>query len=263
MMFCFSRSIRMIKAHLKILILYRVLSGVLVKSGNVFEGTVGQTAVIRCPFPDLHIYTPKYFCRDPCSSSRDVLIKTEKIDEVVSAGRYSVRSTANTMIFTVTIRHLTLKDSGVYYCALDQWFRDTLEKVQLVVRPAPVIPPLNTLAPTYNTTHTSADHSSLSEQLLTTPQWSTVLVESYAVDGSMVWVGLLMLVMFLVLVAPVYFNRRSCSKSKFQDASNHNQTVKDDVLFYDKTMVWYSLVDPPKDDFSLLCSNVQYCDHLE
>nr|XP_055024583.1 CMRF35-like molecule 8 [Misgurnus anguillicaudatus] len=258
-MFLFVNILGRMKTVLKILCLLKVLCGVLVKSGNVFEGTVGQTVVIRCPFPDLHILTPKYFCRHPCTLSKHVLIKTEKIDEIVSVGRYSVMSTTNTKTLTVTIRHLTPKDSGFYYCGLDQWFYDSLKKVHLVVHSGPVNPSLNT-------THKSADRS---EQFMihsTTTQWSTesiVLVESYAVDGSMVWVGVLMLVMFLVLMAPVCFNRRSCSKSKFEDASHLNQTVEDEVLFYDKTMALYSLVDPPKGDFSLFCSNVQYCDHVE
>ncbi len=110
-----------------------VLTGVLMKSGNVYVRTVGETVDIRCTYPDDHKYTPKYFCRHPCKSS--VLIKSAKPDQVVSDGRYSLIDTVSGRFFTVTIKHLRLTDSGVYYCGLDQWFSDTQNKVHLSVHP--------------------------------------------------------------------------------------------------------------------------------
>uniref|UniRef100_A0A673KFQ0 Immunoglobulin domain-containing protein n=1 Tax=Sinocyclocheilus rhinocerous TaxID=307959 RepID=A0A673KFQ0_9TELE len=110
-----------------------VLPSVLMKSGNVYVRTVGETVQIRCPYPDDHRYTPKYFCRHPCKSSEQVLIKTAKTYQVVLDGRYSLTDTVNGQFFTVTIKHLRLTDSGVYYCGLDQWFIDTLKKVNLSV----------------------------------------------------------------------------------------------------------------------------------
>uniref|UniRef100_A0A672LSU8 Immunoglobulin V-set domain-containing protein n=1 Tax=Sinocyclocheilus grahami TaxID=75366 RepID=A0A672LSU8_SINGR len=111
-----------------------VLTGVLMKSGNVYEGTVGETVDIRCPYLDDYKYTPKYFCRHPCKSNH-VLIKSAKFDQVVSYGRYSVIDIVSGLFFTVTIKHLRLTDTGVYYCGTDQWFSDTLNKVHLFVRP--------------------------------------------------------------------------------------------------------------------------------
>ncbi len=110
-----------------------VLTGVLMTSGNIYVGTVGETVAIRCTYPDKHIYTPKYFCRHPCKSS--VLIKNAKFNQVVSDGRYSMIDTVSGRFFTVTIKHLRLTDSGVYYCGLDQWFIDTQNKVHLSVHP--------------------------------------------------------------------------------------------------------------------------------
>nr|XP_055024609.1 CMRF35-like molecule 8 [Misgurnus anguillicaudatus] len=255
MMFCLSRSIRMMKAHLKILILYRVLCDVLVKSENVFEGTVGQTVVIRCPFPDLHIYTPKYFCRHPC---KHVLIKTEKIDEVVSAGRYSVMSTTNTKIFTVTIRHLTLKDSGFYYCGLDQWFKDTLEKVQLVVHSAPVTPALYTSAAVLSSTH-----------ILNNTVVSTT--HTYTVDVSLVYAGVLLLLVLCALVALVLlYKRKSMSKSSalnhptpdnlVLDTPDPSQNIEDVYHLYNVVTEHCSVGRPTADDSSLNYSTVQNCD---
>ncbi|XP_057213121.1 protein CD300H-like isoform X4 [Triplophysa rosa] len=134
---------------MKIVCLFIVFRDVLMKSGNVYEGTVGQTVEIRCPVPDEYKYTQKYFCRDPC---KHVLIQTERTDQVVSDRKYSVIFNMNAKTFSVTIKHLTLKDSGVYYCGLDEWFHDKLIKVKLSVKvfiPAPVSSFSSTGTPKY------------------------------------------------------------------------------------------------------------------
>nr|XP_055024607.1 CMRF35-like molecule 3 [Misgurnus anguillicaudatus]XP_055024608.1 CMRF35-like molecule 3 [Misgurnus anguillicaudatus] len=263
------------KAHLKILILFRVCS-VLVKSGNVFEGTVGQTVVIRCPFPNKHKYTPKYFCRHPCSLSKHVLLKTEEIDEVVSADRYSVMSTSSTRIFTVTIRHLTLKDSGFYYCGLDQWFRDTLKKVQLIVHPAPVTPHIHvthTSAAVLNstnilnhtvvsTTHTYTDDSSPPPTVQFTNS-SQMPDKSSAAEVSLGYASILLVLCALVALVLLY-KRRLMSKSSalkhptpdnaVLDTPDLNQNIEDIYHLYDE------LGQPLADDSSVIYSTVQNCD---
>ncbi len=115
-----------------LIVLSLVLTGVLMKSEDVYVRTEGEMVDIRCTYPDDHLYTPKYFCRHPCKS---VLIKSASIGQVVSNGRYSLTDTTSGRVFTVSIRHLRLTDSGVYYCGLDQWFRDTQNKVTLSVHP--------------------------------------------------------------------------------------------------------------------------------
>ncbi|KAF4072431.1 hypothetical protein AMELA_G00262770 [Ameiurus melas] len=103
-----------------------------IKAESVFTETEGGSVDISCKYPDGYQYTPMYFCRDPCSYS-DVLIKSVKADTFVSEGRYTARNTLSTRSFSVTIRHLTLKDSGVYYCGVDAWGKDKLTKVKLTV----------------------------------------------------------------------------------------------------------------------------------
>ncbi len=117
---------------LAVLSLVLMKSFVLMKSEDVYVRTEGETVDIRCTYPDDHIYTPKYFCRHPCTS---VLIKSTKSGQVVSNGRYSVTDITSARVFTVSIKHLRLTDSGVYYCGLDQWFSHINNKVTLSVHP--------------------------------------------------------------------------------------------------------------------------------
>ncbi|XP_053479900.1 CMRF35-like molecule 5 isoform X1 [Ictalurus furcatus] len=115
-----------------------------IKAESVFTGTEGGSVDISCQYPDGYQYTPMYFCRDPCSYS-DVLIQSVKADTVISEGRYTALNTLSTRSFSVTIRQLTLKDSGVYYCGVDKWGKDKLTKVKLTVSEA--VPTVSTRAP--------------------------------------------------------------------------------------------------------------------
>ncbi|XP_042585795.1 CMRF35-like molecule 9 isoform X2 [Cyprinus carpio] len=224
----------------KILCLFIVLPSVLMKSGPVYVSTEGETVKISCPYPDRHINTPKYFCRHPCKSSHHVLIKTVKHDQAVSDGRYSLIDSVNGRSFTVTIRHLRLTDSGYYYCGLDQWFKDTLKKVNLSVHQAPGS----------RSTHTP-------ENTHITSTWTTTLTSAGSV--TVVCAGVMLFLVFWIIVALVcIYSRRSDAKSRYtvQDPPDFNQAV-DDVC----TMVVYSLDDPPKEDCSCLnySTTVYYC----
>ncbi|XP_058640403.1 CMRF-35-like molecule 4 [Onychostoma macrolepis] len=225
-------SVSLCLTQLKTLAVFSVVvTGVLMKSENVYVGTVGETVDIKCQYPDDHRYTPKYFCRHPCKSS--VLIKSAKIDQVVSDGRYSLIDFVSGRFFTVTIKHLRLTDSDVYYCGLDQWFRDTLNQVQLSVRP---------------------DNSHSYEPLPSTVQspGSTPPVNSSSVNVTAVCAGVLLFLVFWILVASVcIYSRRSDAKSRYtaQEPPDFNQAMEDIC-----TMVVYSLDDPPKED----CSSLNY-----
>ncbi|KAF4072429.1 hypothetical protein AMELA_G00262750 [Ameiurus melas] len=134
-----------------------------IKAESVFTGTEGGSVDISCKYPDGYQYTPMYFCRDPCSYS-DVLIKSVKADMIVSEGRYTALNTLSTRSFSVTIRHLTLKDSGVYYCGVDAWGKDKLTKVKLTVSEVSTHAPVS--RQTQNTEVTQLPHTT---NVITTP----------------------------------------------------------------------------------------------
>ncbi|KAK7146121.1 hypothetical protein R3I93_013757 [Phoxinus phoxinus] len=206
-----------------------VLTSVLMKSGDVFERTVGEKVEIRCPYSDDNKYTPKYFCRNPCGN-KHVLIKTAKTDQVVSDGRYSMIDNVSGRFFTVTIKDLRLKDSGVYYCGVDKWFRDTLKKVHLSVRKA---------APVNRPSHIS--EKTITSTTTTTTAWTTATLTSavvtsslqtndsfYNINVAVVCAGVLVLLVFGVLVALVFLCRkRSHSTSRSLTGAVPENSVQD------------------------------------
>uniref|UniRef100_W5MVS3 Ig-like domain-containing protein n=1 Tax=Lepisosteus oculatus TaxID=7918 RepID=W5MVS3_LEPOC len=97
------------------------------------NGSEGESVEIKCNYPDGYQYKKKYWCRHPCGN-KDVLIKTGKTDTVVSVGRFSLFDNVSSRTFTVTMSRLTLQDTGVYYCGLEQWGTDRLSKIDLRVR---------------------------------------------------------------------------------------------------------------------------------
>ncbi|KAI4902464.1 hypothetical protein NFI96_001845 [Prochilodus magdalenae] len=101
--------------------------------GNVFTGTEGGNVEIYCTYADGYQNVAKYFCRDPCSSS-DVLIESEKADDVDSKSRYALLNNVSALSFTVTISNLSVNDSGIYYCGVERWGRDEYTRVEICVR---------------------------------------------------------------------------------------------------------------------------------
>ncbi|XP_026124576.1 CMRF35-like molecule 1 isoform X1 [Carassius auratus] len=253
------------KVHLKILSVFIVLPSVLMTSGNVYVRTVGEGVDIRCTYPVDHKNTLKYLCRHPCKSSKHVLIKAAKPDLVVSDGRYSLFDNVGVQTFTVTIKNLSMTDSGVYYCGLDRWFTDTLNKVNLSVYQAVPVSrsthtPENThITSTWTTTLTSADNSSSYEQFssaspVVQSKGSTLLGNSVSI--TVACAGLLVMLVFGVLVALVSLCRkRSDLKSRclrppvpenpVQNSPNLNlvsQTVDNGSHLYDEIVTEYSMV---------------------
>ncbi|MCI4380723.1 hypothetical protein PGIGA_G00243450 [Pangasianodon gigas] len=212
------------------------------KAESVFTGTEGGSVDISCKYADGYQYTPMYFCRDPCTSSSHVLIRSEKADVVVSKGRYTALNSVSARRFSVTIRHLTLKDSGVYYCGVDKWGSDKLTKVKLTV---------------------SKDSSILHEQA------SSTAPPQHALDplGQLLVVcgGVLGLMLCCVLAALVILYRKTSTNiTSLKLAAPEIQISypppdhEDICHVYDEMLAVYSLAGPAiGDDSSATYSTIQ------
>ena len=103
------------------------------KRKNGSHGREGGCLDIICSYPDGYQNVPKYLCLHPCTTKNHVLIKSEKANDVVQNGRFSLYDNVHGRTFTVTIKHLESQDAGSYYCGLDQWGRDVMIKVEVSV----------------------------------------------------------------------------------------------------------------------------------
>ncbi|XP_059408995.1 CMRF35-like molecule 5 [Carassius carassius] len=98
--------------------------------GTEIHGFFGKVATITCS----HSWTSsniKYFCRDPCKDSKDILVKSGQSP----TGRYRLKDSGNT--FTVVISDLQESDSGIYWCGVDRFGYDSFKKVKLTLSKDP------------------------------------------------------------------------------------------------------------------------------
>lgn len=81
-------------------------------------GSEGENFVFKCEYPKgLQNYT-KYFCRDD-NSSCSHKIKTNKHNEWVNDGHFSLYDNTTAAFFIVTVDKLTLKHHGMYRCGVE------------------------------------------------------------------------------------------------------------------------------------------------
>ncbi|KAG7332548.1 hypothetical protein KOW79_004382 [Hemibagrus wyckioides] len=257
------------QTFVRTLSLFQVLISVTVKSKaeHVFTGTEGGSVDITCKYPDGYQYTTMYLCRHPCYSS-DVLIKSKKVDQAISMGRYTALNTPSGRSFSVTIRHLRLKDSGVYYCGVDKWGYDILIKVKLNVTKAPAVsshapvilqsqsPDVTQLPHAMTVISSTADNFTSYEQASSTTQPQHSLdphVQLLVVCG-----GVLGLMLCCVLATLVILYRK---KSSTQNTSlkppapesqiSHPSSDQEDIWHvYDDMLAVYSLAGPARGDKS-------------
>ncbi|XP_051771166.1 CMRF35-like molecule 8 [Ctenopharyngodon idella] len=79
---------------------------------------------IKCKYEKKYTQKTKYFCRGQKPDTLQIgwcsdLIRTEEKDKWVQKDRFSLYDDARSAVFNVTIRDLTERDSGTYYCAVD------------------------------------------------------------------------------------------------------------------------------------------------
>uniref|UniRef100_A0A8C2C6G9 Ig-like domain-containing protein n=1 Tax=Cyprinus carpio TaxID=7962 RepID=A0A8C2C6G9_CYPCA len=85
----------------------------------------GETVTIICSYSWASTNI-KYFCRDPCKDSKDILVKSDQSP----TGRYTLKDSGEGT-FTVNITDLQESDSGIYQCGVERYGFDTFTKVKL------------------------------------------------------------------------------------------------------------------------------------
>lgn len=102
-------------------------------------GYAGGDVNITCRYNKYDLENAKYFCKGKkperiktqwCSEH----IRTKEKEKWVHSGRFSVFDDRRSAAFTVTIRNLSLLDSGIHQCAVDRSNRkDSYSEVKLDV----------------------------------------------------------------------------------------------------------------------------------
>uniref|UniRef100_A0A4W4H467 Immunoglobulin domain-containing protein n=1 Tax=Electrophorus electricus TaxID=8005 RepID=A0A4W4H467_ELEEL len=90
-------------------------------------GQVGGFVMISCSHK-IADDNKKYFCRKPCKTDKDILIKSDQS----STTKYKLKDLGDGR-FTVNITELQKTDSGTYWCGVERWFKDTYIEVLLTV----------------------------------------------------------------------------------------------------------------------------------
>ncbi|KAL1281378.1 hypothetical protein QQF64_000181 [Cirrhinus molitorella] len=107
-----------------------------VSSGSV-TGYSGGEVNITCKYKKENTANAKYLCKGKKPKKvktewRCELIKTEKKDEWVHSGGFSLYDDTRAAVFTVTIRNLSEQDSGTYHCGVDKTTKkDSYTEVKL------------------------------------------------------------------------------------------------------------------------------------
>uniref|UniRef100_A0A8C0XYS8 Ig-like domain-containing protein n=1 Tax=Cyprinus carpio carpio TaxID=630221 RepID=A0A8C0XYS8_CYPCA len=106
-----------------------MLSGIGILSADEMKihGHSGETVTIVCSYSWASTNI-KYFCRDPCKDSKDILVKSDQSP----TGRYTLKDSGEGT-FTVNITDLQESDSGIYWCGVERSVKDTYQKVNLTV----------------------------------------------------------------------------------------------------------------------------------
>ncbi|XP_064126381.1 CMRF35-like molecule 9 [Loxodonta africana] len=127
-----------------------LLGGCLLLSGSTalegpkeISGFEGDTVSVRCSYGEELKGHQKYWCKKSriffsyhCSDT----IYTGKDGQEAVSGRVSIRDSRQEQAFTVTLRNLTQKDGGKYWCGVSKLGFDESFLITLVVLPGPCCP---------------------------------------------------------------------------------------------------------------------------
>lgn len=117
------------------------------KGPKEVSGFEGDSVSLQCTYEKKMRGHRKYWCREGglvLSRCSDIVYSSQ--NQEVVRGRMSIRDRPRDLSMTVTMRDLTMKDSGKYWCGIDRLGFDESFEVSLIVFPGssrPVIWPLS------------------------------------------------------------------------------------------------------------------------
>ncbi|KAL6044597.1 hypothetical protein STEG23_035225 [Scotinomys teguina] len=107
------------------------------KGPKEISGFEGDKVSLKCTYEKKLRGHRKYWCRQGgimVSRCTDIVYTTQ--NQEVAQGRMSIRDNPRDLSITVTMRDLTLKDAGKYWCGIDRLGFDESFEVSLIVFPA-------------------------------------------------------------------------------------------------------------------------------
>lgn len=106
------------------------------KGPKEISGFEGDTVSLQCTYEKRMRGYRKYWCRQGgllVSRCGDIVYTNQ--NQEVTRGMMSIRDSPRELSMTVTMRRLTLKDSGKYWCGIDRLGLDESFEVTLIVFP--------------------------------------------------------------------------------------------------------------------------------
>ncbi|XP_069883910.1 CMRF35-like molecule 9 isoform X1 [Dipodomys merriami] len=106
------------------------------KGPKEISGFEGDTLAVRCTYSKEWIKHGKYWCKQGgllISRCSDTIYT--RGDQEVTQDRLSIRDSPQELAFTVTVKHLTLEDTGKYWCGVNILGPDKIFEVTLIVFP--------------------------------------------------------------------------------------------------------------------------------
>ncbi|XP_035244981.1 CMRF35-like molecule 8 [Anguilla anguilla] len=95
----------------------------------VVTGREGESLSFCCGYDEVYARRDKYWCRGESFSSCHIVVRSLG----PQSGRTSLEDRSDSREFCVTIKDLTVQDSGAYWCAIDIWGPDSHMAVALSI----------------------------------------------------------------------------------------------------------------------------------
>ncbi|KAL1778979.1 CMRF35-like molecule 7 [Sigmodon hispidus] len=102
---------------------------------NTVSGQEQGSLTVKCHYNSSWMYNNKYWCRGANWNKCEILIQTDKSEQLVKKGRSSIRDDQTNFIITVTMEELRISDADIYWCAIEKALSDHKFKVNVNIDP--------------------------------------------------------------------------------------------------------------------------------